>query len=84
MGLPCISTTVSGIPELIRHSMDGWLVEPENPEALAEAIQLLWRNRALRETLAQSGRQRVLEHFEIDRSVEKLLENFKRVNVRPA
>ena len=38
-GLPVISTTISGIPEAVEQDVNGWLVPPENPEKLAEAME---------------------------------------------
>jgi len=37
-GIPVVSTLVGGIPELVENRKDGILVEPNNPNALAEAI----------------------------------------------
>ena len=81
-GVACISTTVSGIPELIRHGVDGWLVDPEDPGALADGIQLLAEDEALRRRLARGGRQRVLAHFDLERSIDKLIEKFKHAKIR--
>src|SRR5262249_47447352 len=38
VGLPVISTNISGIPELIEHGVSGWLVPQKDARALAEAI----------------------------------------------
>lgn len=37
-GLPVVSTTVGGLPEVIQEGETGFLVEPENPEQLADAV----------------------------------------------
>ncbi len=37
-GVPVLSTSVGGLPEIIRHDVDGWLVEPGSAEALTEAL----------------------------------------------
>jgi glycosyltransferase involved in cell wall biosynthesis len=37
-GVPVLSTSVGGLPEIIRHGVDGWLVEPGSVEALTEAF----------------------------------------------
>ena len=37
-GAPVVATNVSGIPELVEHEVNGLLVEPEDPEALADAL----------------------------------------------
>lgn len=38
VGLPVVSTFHSGIPELIENNVSGWLVEEDDPEALAETL----------------------------------------------
>src|SRR5690606_31602406 len=37
-GLPVIATAVGGVPEIVVPDQTGWLVPPENPVALADAI----------------------------------------------
>ena len=37
-GAPVVATDVSGIPELVEHEVNGLLVEPEDPQALADAL----------------------------------------------
>ena len=48
MGVPVVATTVSGIPEVVRHAHNGLLVGPDQPTALAESIELLIADPALR------------------------------------
>lgn len=67
-GLPCVSTTIAGIPELIRHEKDGLLTPAGNALALADAIQKLSENPSLAKALAESGRDRVLEMHDINRT----------------
>jgi colanic acid/amylovoran biosynthesis glycosyltransferase len=72
MGIPCVSTFIAGIPELIRNGEDGLLVPASDVEALAQALTRLMDERELRQRLAASGRQRVLEHYDLARNVEEL------------
>jgi glycosyltransferase involved in cell wall biosynthesis len=37
-GVPVVATRVPGVPEAIRHGQDGVLVDPDNPDKLAQAI----------------------------------------------
>lgn len=53
LGKACVSTTVSGIPELIEHGRSGLLVEPRDPEALAQSIEELLKNAELRNRLGK-------------------------------
>ncbi|MEO2048025.1 MAG: glycosyltransferase family 4 protein [Pirellulales bacterium] len=38
LGVPVISTSVGAIPEVIQHGQNGWLVPPDNTDALAEQL----------------------------------------------
>jgi glycosyltransferase involved in cell wall biosynthesis len=76
MGLPCVTTNITGIPELIRNGIDGLLVAPSDLDALVEALVTLMDDPALRERLAASGRARILEHFDLRRNVAELAGHF--------
>jgi len=64
MGLPVVSTPISGIPELIDDGQHGLLVPPRDPQALAEALRRVLSDRALHERLARAGRARICERFD--------------------
>jgi colanic acid/amylovoran biosynthesis glycosyltransferase len=78
MEIPCVATWVSGIPELIRHGIDGWLVAPGDEQQLADAIAKLMDNRELRLKLGRSARIRVQEKFDLARNIEHLAEIYRR------
>jgi glycosyltransferase involved in cell wall biosynthesis len=59
-GRPIVATRAAAIPEVLPQ---GLLVEPDNEQALAEAIQRLYREPALRFSLAETGR-RVVAQFD--------------------
>ena len=61
--LACLSTTISGIPELIENGKTGLLVAPDNIEALADALAKLIAGPSLREKLGRAGLARVHRHF---------------------
>ncbi len=61
--LPVVTTEVSGIPELVRHDDNGFLVPQRDPEALALALAHLIENPALRERLGQAGRETIVQRF---------------------
>jgi glycosyltransferase involved in cell wall biosynthesis len=65
MAIPCVSTWITGVPELIRNGVDGLLVAPSDSEALAEAIQRLIDNPELRLRIGRAGRKRILDQFDL-------------------
>jgi glycosyltransferase involved in cell wall biosynthesis len=75
-GLACVATRVSGIPELIDDGATGLLVEPEAPQQLAQALELLIREPARRRSLGEAGRQRVREKFGLDGNIARLARRF--------
>jgi glycosyltransferase involved in cell wall biosynthesis len=72
MEIPCVSTTIAGIPELIRDGLDGLLVPASSVEALASALRRLAEDPLLRSTLASEGRKRVLSHYNLPHNVRSL------------
>lgn len=71
-GLPCVTTRITGIPELIRDGQDGLLVTPSDSGELAVALERLMDDRHLRGRLAAAGRARVREHYHLDVNVARL------------
>jgi glycosyltransferase involved in cell wall biosynthesis len=62
--MPVVATTGGALPEVVGVSGEtGLLVEPNNPEALVEAIGRLLDDPALRERLGANARERVMERF---------------------
>jgi glycosyltransferase involved in cell wall biosynthesis len=62
-GVPVIATSVSGIPEVIRHHHNGLLVPEKNRRQLAQAISYLIDNPGLRVRLAENARGTIEEKF---------------------
>ncbi|KNY26432.1 glycosyltransferase [Pseudobacteroides cellulosolvens] len=56
-GLPIVSTTIGAVPEVVMNGISGILVEPNNPEAFAEAIIRLVKNKTLRDEMARNAAQ---------------------------
>lgn len=74
MGVPVVSTPVSGIPELITPEVNALLVAPRDSAALAAAIARLLTEPRLCCRLALAGRQTVLARFDMARNVTRLLQ----------
>ncbi len=78
MEVPCITTFITGIPELIRTGEDGLLVPPSDEVGLAQAIARLADDDALRRRLGRAGRERVLDKYDLRRNTERLAAIFER------
>jgi glycosyltransferase involved in cell wall biosynthesis len=78
MELPVISTDIGGIGELVRPGV-GFLVSPNNPPALAEAIRVLHASGgSIRKEMGKRGRTIVAEHFELFSGTRRLADLFTR------
>ena len=74
IGVPAISTRLTGIPELIDDGVNGLLTEPGDNEELADAIVKLLTDPDLAKELASRGREKVLKDFSLDRYTDDLIE----------
>jgi glycosyltransferase involved in cell wall biosynthesis len=72
MGLPVVATRVSGIPEAIDDGVEGLLVEPDAPLALADAIERVLLYPAHAAAMGLAARRRVVESFDNDRNLRLL------------
>jgi glycosyltransferase involved in cell wall biosynthesis len=68
-GKPVVATAVGGLPELIDDGMEGFLVPPRDPAALAAAVVPLLEDRELRERIGARGRERQRHELEIEATV---------------
>jgi glycosyltransferase involved in cell wall biosynthesis len=75
-GIPVVATATGGTAELVVPGT-GLLVPPTDTAALADAIQSLLRDGIVRERLGDSGRQRVVEAFDVVRVVAELVREFE-------
>lgn len=66
LGVPCISTDVTGIPEVMTDGTTGIMIPQRDPMALANAVERLLGNPAERSRLARAARTLIEERFEID------------------
>lgn len=78
-GLPVVSTTVSGIPELVRDGETGLLVAPRDPAALAGALRRLLADPGLGARLGRNGAAFVHGEFDARRNIAALRRLFDRV-----
>jgi glycosyltransferase involved in cell wall biosynthesis len=77
IGVPCISTFVGGIPELIRHEQDGLLVPAGSETELTHAIERLITDPSARHRFRESARERVLTHYNLPKNLKLLADVFK-------
>ena len=69
---PVVATSVGGIPEVITSGVDGLLVPPEDPAALASAVGALLADASLRDRIGEAGYRTVADRFSIDAQVHRI------------
>ena len=72
LGAACIATRVSAMPELIEHDVNGLLVSPRDPAALAATLERAIVDPALRSRLAAAGRRTVTARFSFEEGVARI------------
>jgi glycosyltransferase involved in cell wall biosynthesis len=76
VGVPVVTTPVSGIPEIVHDGESGLLVPPNDPGALVEALERLLSDPALRSRLTRGGRE-VAAGFDLVTWVARLRRMFR-------
>jgi glycosyltransferase involved in cell wall biosynthesis len=83
--VPCVTTGVGGIPEVVVDGQHGRLVDAGAPGRLAAVVADLLSDERERSRLAEGGRRRVLESFSIDRAVHRTQELYTQLlGLKPA
>ena len=75
-GVPVIGTTEGGVSEIVTSGEDGLLLPPDNPAALADAIEQLLADPERRQRFAIAGRKTIETRFDSRLGARKLLERF--------
>jgi glycosyltransferase involved in cell wall biosynthesis len=76
-GVPVVATRVGGMAYNVDHGRTGFVVDPEDPTALAKAICEVLGDRKRARQMGEAGRKRALEKFSWEKSADLLLEHFK-------
>lgn len=74
MGKPVIGCNVNGVNEVIKDGVNGYLVAPEDPAALADAVLRMLKHDTAAKTMALNGKKMVEEAFTADIMCRKMFE----------
>lgn len=77
-GKPVIVTNVGGLPEVVTHNETGLIIEKENADAAAAAIQQLMDDKPLAARLSKNAIQHVHEHYSWDNNIEHIVQLYSR------
>lgn len=76
---PVVATRVGGIPEVVNHGVTGFLVPPESPKELADALERLLNDTDLAVRMGKAGRQRVQQRFTVEAHTDAILQVYEDV-----
>ncbi len=76
---PVISTNVSALPEIVLEGKTGMMVPPENPVALAGAMQVLAQDADMRERFGKAGFERAVSNFSLDAMLRDTIKIYEQV-----
>jgi glycosyltransferase involved in cell wall biosynthesis len=63
LGKPSVITSVGGVPEVVEHGVNGFLVAPKDPEQLAKSLLLLMSDPSLRAAIGRAAQSTYAKHF---------------------
>ena len=81
-GIPVVSCNVGGIPELIRHRVDGYVINPGNVAEIQKVLTELIGSKSIREKYGESARQRIESKFSDIKIIPKLNNLFVKTSTK--
>jgi glycosyltransferase involved in cell wall biosynthesis len=79
VGLPVVATRVGGVPELVVDGETGFLVEPDDPDELARALDELIADPSCHRRLGEAGAARIAAHFEAGDVADRIVRHYEQV-----
>ena len=65
-GLPIVSTFEGGIPDIVEDGVTGFLVQQKNAEQLADKLEILIKDKSLREQMGRAGREKFMKEYTLE------------------
>lgn len=82
MEKPVVATSIGGIPDLVAHGVNGFLVSPGNVEELAGAIKRILEDKNLARKMGKAGRNRINEQFSVAFMVQSIEKVYRDLLIR--
>lgn len=74
---PVVTSDAEGFCEVVEQGVTGFVVEKENPQAAATAIQRFIDDRSLRERMGKAGRERVSRMYDWEKNVDLMMDVYR-------
>lgn len=82
MEKPVVATRVGGIPDLVEHGVNGYLVRPGSAEELKDALLRILDDQALARKMGQEGRKRTSKEFDASAMVDSIERVYRKLLLR--
>jgi colanic acid/amylovoran biosynthesis glycosyltransferase len=79
-GVPVVATDCGGVSEALTDGIEGLIVPPRDPDALAAALTRLWREPELRKRMGEAGRRTATSRFTLERQLEEFHAFYREVS----
>ncbi|MBN3039332.1 MAG: glycosyltransferase family 4 protein [Candidatus Omnitrophica bacterium] len=79
MGLPIVASDVGGVYTLVKDGINGFLVRPQEPQGIADAVLKLIRDKELAKRFGQQGKHQVEESFNLSQMVDGIEQVYERM-----
>jgi glycosyltransferase involved in cell wall biosynthesis len=76
MGAPVVSSDIGGVSEIVIDGETGYMVEPGNKSALADAIKKVWANQTNYQEMRVKARKLIVEQFDKVTQFERFISHF--------
>jgi len=71
-GKPVVATNVGGVSSIVKNNINGFLVNPQDVQALSDAIMKLLKDSDLRQKMGREGQGSVFPHYDISQLVKRV------------
>jgi len=76
---PVIGAEIGGIPELVKHGVDGYTYEAGDSQALADVAQLMMSDSVRRQKMGEAGRKKIVENFNEENHYQQLIDLYQEI-----
>jgi glycosyltransferase involved in cell wall biosynthesis len=76
-GVPVVASRIGGLPEIVEHGVNGLLVPPGDPQALAAAMEALWNDPDRSAEMGRAARRIAAERFSLEGQTARLIDLYR-------
>ncbi len=76
-GVPTVSSNIEGIPEVVKEDETGYMMAPDDSDAMANAVVRIFSDESLQARLGHAGRQRAINQFSWDKAIQGYIDCYQ-------